>query len=192
MTDILQKLFGSSARVKLLRLFLFNAGISYTIAEVASRTRSTKKDVRREILLFTQIGLIERTSRKKEIRFTLKRDFAYLLALQNLLLNTPARSQDIYEQFRDVGAVRLVVIGGIFMGEQENGLDLFLVGDRVKEKKFQNALKGFEAEIGKELRYALLSSEDFFYRINMNDRLVRDVFDYPHRIVHDRLDIGLK
>ena len=49
-----------------------------------------------------------------------------------------------------------------------------------------------EAEIGKEVRYAWMSTSDFFYRLNMSDRLLRDMFDYPHAIVLDRLDIGLK
>jgi hypothetical protein len=53
-------------------------------------------------------------------------------------------------------------------------------------------IRSLEAEIGKEIRYALLSSENFYYRLNMNDKLVRDVIDYPHSIVLDRLNIGLK
>jgi hypothetical protein len=49
-----------------------------------------------------------------------------------------------------------------------------------------------ESEIGRELRYALLTTQEFFYRLNMNDHLLRDVLDYNHRIMFDRLDIGLK
>ena len=53
-------------------------------------------------------------------------------------------------------------------------------------------MRTFESEIGRELRYAMLAASDFGYRLNMNDKLVRDVMDYPHRIVFDRLNIGLK
>ena len=53
-------------------------------------------------------------------------------------------------------------------------------------------MRKLESEIGRDLRYALLGSEDFAYRLNMNDKLVRDIMDYPHRIVFDRLNIGLK
>jgi hypothetical protein len=53
-------------------------------------------------------------------------------------------------------------------------------------------MRRLESEIGRELRYTMLVSEDFLYRLNMNDKLVRDTFDYPHRIVFDRLNIGLK
>ncbi len=192
MADILQKLFGSSLRVKLLRLFLFNPRQAFTLAEAATRTRTPRKAVRREVALLTNIELIESSARKREKRFSLKQDFAYLSALQNLLLNTPVRGKEIYDRIHGVGVVKLIVITGVFMGEQDIALDLFIVGDRVKEKKLKEALRALESEIGKELRYALLSTEEFFYRINLNDRLVRDVFDYPHTVVYDKLNIGLK
>jgi hypothetical protein len=62
----------------------------------------------------------------------------------------------------------------------------------IKERTLRERIKLLESEIGKEVRYTHLSTEDFFYRLNLNDRLIRDVFDYQHKIVHDRLDIGLK
>ena len=88
--------------------------------------------------------------------------------------------------------LKLVVLSGIFVGEWDLQLDLFIVGDRMQERKLRDRIKQLEAEIGKELRFALLSSEDFYYRHNMNDKLVRDVLDYPHKIVVDKLNIRLK
>ena len=69
---------------------------------------------------------------------------------------------------------------------------MFVVGDRIKERVLRTRMRKLESEIGRDLRYALLGSEDFAYRLNMNDKLVRDIMDYPHRIVFDRLNIGLK
>ena len=42
------------------------------------------------------------------------------------------------------------------------------------------------------MKYALLTSEELTYRLNMNDKLVRDVLDYPHKVVLDRLNFGRK
>ena len=47
-----------------------------------------------------------------------------------------------------------------------------------------------EAEMGRELQYATLSTEEFFYRRSIGDRLVRDVVDFPHEVLVDR--IGLR
>ena len=192
MADVLQKLFGSAARVKILRLFLFNASEAYTVREVGERTNTKSTEARREILLMHSIGFLSQMRRKDAAAYALNTQFAYLVALQNLILNTPVRIQDIHKQIEGVGSIKLVVTSGIFMNNREVALDLFIVGDKINEKKLKNRLQRLEAEIGKELRYTVLASEDFFYRLNISDRLVRDVFDYPHRIVYDRLDIGLK
>lgn len=192
MTDPLSKLFGSPARVKLLRLFLYNPTRSYTAAEAATRSNTALELARKEIALFSRAGLVRRSRRGTARRFTLNSEFTYLKALQALLLNAPARGEDIVRLLRSAGGVRFVAIAGVFMGEWEATLDLLVVGDRVSERKLKMRIRALEAEIGKELRYALLPSQDFYYRLNMNDKLLRDVLDYPHRIVFDRIGTGLK
>ncbi len=190
MSDPLSKLFGTSARVKLLRLFLFNSRQSFTLPEAAQRARTTLLETRRELRLFQSVDLIVRG--KKGGRYALANDFAYVEALQNLLLNAPTRVEDIVEWVRGIGPVKLVVLSGVFLGEWNDSLDMLIVGDKIQERKIRQRTRRFEAEIGKELRFTILSIEDFLYRLNMNDKLIRDVFDYPHRIVLDRLNIGLK
>lgn len=192
MSDSLSKLFGSPARVKLLRLFLFNPRQTFTTSDAANRARVTPAEARREFRLFESIGLITKAARGKGLRFGLNGDFEYVVALQSLIINTPSRSSEIVKRLRGVGSMKLVILAGLFMNDLEDGLDLLVVGDKINERMLRERVKKLESEIGKELRYALLPSENFFYRLNMNDKLVRDVLDYPHRIVLDRLNIGLK
>jgi hypothetical protein len=192
MTDGLQKLFGSPARVKLLRLFLFNPRQSFTLADAAKRARVPDAEARKELRVFENAKLIVRAPRGKGVRYVLNTEFEYTAALQNLLLNAPERGADIVERIRRTGTLKLVMLSGIFLGEWEGTLDLLVVGDRMKDKKLRDAIRKLEAEIGKEIRYTLLATDDFFYRLNLNDKLVRDVLDYPHQIVLDRLDVGLK
>ncbi len=193
MIDPLAKLFGSAARVKLLRLFFFNPRAVYTIPDAANRARVPERTARREIKLFAGIGLLKRArGRSAGARFGLNADFEYRAAMQNLLLNVPEHADNIIARLRGVGVIRLVVLAGLFVDEWEGQLDLLLVGDRVHERKLRTRIRTLESELGKELRYALLSTPDFLYRYNINDKLVRDVLDYPHTIAYDRLNIGLK
>ncbi len=192
MTDTLTKLFGSPARVKLLRLFLFNPRQTITLSDAAARARVTTDAARKEISMMLAIGLLERHPRRGAMRYGLSARSTYAEALQNLLLNAPMRAAEMYERIRAAGTLKLVVVSGIFVGEWDGALDLLVVGDRISERVLYKKIEMLEAEIGKEVRFAALSTADFFYRLNMSDRLLRDVFDYPHRIVHDRLDIGLK
>jgi hypothetical protein len=192
MDEPLQKLFGSATRLKLLRLFLFNPSLSFTASEAASRARVSADQARREAEFLAKVGLVD-ARRGSAKHYSLNPGFAYTSELQSLLLNTSNRADDIYQRLRNIGLLKLIVIGGVFIGEWGGEqADLFIVVNRLKEDRLKNAVKILESEIGRELRFAVLSEQEFFYRLNMNDRLVRDVFDLPHRIVFDQLDIGLK
>ena len=191
MTDPLIKLFGSHARLKLLRLFLFNPLVSFTAAEAAERSRADTTAVRRELLNLKQAGLLKK-ARTKVTRYELNDKFPYLGALKGLILNTERRGESIPERLRSAGTIKLVILSGVFVGDVEGDLDMLVVGDRVREPVLREKIKSVEAELGRELRYALLATPDFLYRLNMSDKLLRDILDYPHRIVFDRLDIGLK
>lgn len=191
MTDPLIKLFGNHAKLKLLRLFLFNPSDAYSVAEAAERSRVSAAAVRRELINLWQAGVL-RKGRGKTVRYDLNEKFPYLQALKDLLLNTARRGASVPERLRNAGVIKLIILTGVFVGDVEAGFDMLIAGDRVREPVLREKIRGLEAELGRELRYALLSTEDFLYRLNMNDKLVRDCLDYPHRIVYDRLDIGLK
>ena len=192
MTDTLTKLFGSETRVRLLRLFLFNPRQSISLAEAAVRAQVKASEARQEINLFMRLGLIERHPRRSPSRYGLAEDSPYIEALQNLLLNAPTRAAEMPALLRSVGTLKLIVVAGIFVGQWDDALDLLIVGDRIKERALLKKIKMLEAEVGKDVKFTSMSTADFFYRLNLSDRLLRDVFDYPHRIVLDRLDIGLK
>jgi hypothetical protein len=88
---------------------------------------------------------------------------------------------------RKAGTLRLIALSGIFTGVPESKVDMLIVGDRLDEKVLTTLVRALEAELGRELRYACFSTEDFRYRIGVYDRLVRDVFDYPHRTILDKI-----
>jgi hypothetical protein len=195
MTDTLQKLFGSNTRLKLLRLFLFNPKSTFTIGEATERSQTKSPDTRREFGIFLQMGLIKKSRRGSAAatRYHLNPTFEYTLALQNLLLNTSHHALELYNYLRGTGSIKLLIISGVFLGEwEESRLDLFVVGERLNDRKLQTQIRKLESELGKELRYASLSTDQFLYRLGMNDHLLKDIFDYPHNIIHDKLQIGLK
>ena len=53
----------------------------------------------------------------------------------------------------------------------------------------ERLIKTVESELGRELRYVVLETVDFQYRMSIHDKLVRDVFDFPHQMVTDVLGV---
>ena len=60
---------------------------------------------------------------------------------------------------------------------------------KISQTKVENAIRSLEAELGIEIRYAAFSSEELLYRVGLYDKLTRDVFDYKHQILVDKIGI---
>ncbi|MAF59599.1 MAG: hypothetical protein QF858_01835 [Candidatus Pacebacteria bacterium] len=202
--EILSKLFGSQARVKVMRLFLFNEGESFENSDVAKRARVLDYTARSETRTLESAGLIKRISFFKEVMrgrgknkklvkkrvkgFTLNPKFKYLQALRNFLINAaPLQQNEIVKKLSGSGSLKLVIISGVFIQDWDSRIDILIVGDNIKTTKLEAAIKGIEADIGRELRYAIFPTKEFKYRLNVYDKLIRDVLDYPHQTVVDRL-----
>ena len=85
--------------------------------------------------------------------------------------------------------MKLLVVSGLFTQNNDSRIDVLLVGDRLKRSKIEKALKDMESEIGKELAYALFETSEFKYRMEVYDKFVRDILDYPHKVLLDKIGI---
>lgn len=181
--EILGKIFGSPARVKIMRLFLLNRGKGFTSKEVVKRSRVSAHTVRREINLLVSVGFVKKRS-SVSLEWIFNPSFKYGREFQDLLLSSDTlNKQAILGNFKNVGRVKLVITSGIFIKNDDSRVDLLIVGDKMKRGRIEEGIKKLEAEIGVELSYAVFETKEFLYRLNMYDKLVRDIIDYPHEIV---------
>jgi hypothetical protein len=186
--DPLAKLFGSAARLKLLRLFLFNEDEWYTPSEAAFRAKAGKAAARKEILSLFSIKALRKKAGKGGTVYSANPKFAHYESLKTFLRTSSAVDDaSISHTLKKAGALRLVALSGLFTGVPESKVDLLIVGDKVDERALAAIIHTLESELGRELRYASFTTEDFRYRIGVYDRLVRDVLDYPHRLVVDKI-----
>ncbi len=187
--ETLSKLFGSETKVKIMRLFLFNAETVFDAADIAERAKADISKVRREITNIEKTGLIKRrVSKSGQKGFVLNSQFHYLTQLQNFLINAePLDPKEIVSKISKLGVVKLILTAGVFIQEPESRVDILIVADHIKKAALENTIKTLESEIGKELRYAHFTTEDFKYRISMCDKLTRDILDYPHKKILNKL-----
>ena len=187
--EALGKLFSSPARLKLLRLFLFNDDKAFTLGDTALRAKVSKAAARKEITLLENTKVVKRRT-GKIVSWTANKSFPHydpLLAF--LRTTTTVKDSGILEALKRAGAIRLVVLSGLFTGTLETKVDILIVGDRLEERPLAQAIQKLEAELGRELRYAAFPTRDFRYRQGVYDRLIRDVFDYPRRTILDKIGV---
>jgi hypothetical protein len=60
---------------------------------------------------------------------------------------------------------------------------------KFSQAQVEKAIRSLEAEVGIEIRFAAMSSEDLMYRVGMYDKLTRDFFDYPHQVLVDKIGV---
>jgi hypothetical protein len=87
------------------------------------------------------------------------------------------------------GKLKLVIVSGIFIQDPDSRIDLLVVGDSIRENSLKNSISTLESEIGKQIRYTVFQTEDFKYRLGVYDRLVKDILDYPHQVVLDKIGL---
>jgi hypothetical protein len=196
--EIFTKLFGGAAKVKIMKLFLMNEGSAFDNKEISERAKVRPSSVRREVTTLEKMLLIKRKAylkeqpgkaRKRRVSgWGLNTEFPYLKELQNLLVNiTPLRPQEIMSRLSRCGKLKLVIIAGVFIQDPDSRIDLLIIGDQMRSGQLENSIKILESEIGRELRWAVFDSAEFKYRLGIYDKLVRDVLDYPHQVIVDRL-----
>ena len=203
--NILEKLFGSAARVKIMKLFLFNNELYFDKNDVIVKAKVTSKEATKELKLLNEVKLItkrqilknvktktSKTSKKKVQAYVLNSDFLMLKSLKDLLINNePLKHNDIQKRVGRTGKIKLIIISGVFLQAEDSRVDLLVVGDEMKKRSLDTTIKTMEAEIGKELRFSCLSTEDFKYRHSVCDRLIRDILDYQHEVVMDKIGLTL-
>jgi hypothetical protein len=202
MIDILGKLLGSPARVKIMRLFLLNREQGFENKDVVRRSKVSVGSARRELAHLASLGFIKKKTFLKEIPGDAKRKpqskkvngwfldptFPYLSQMTELLIDADfLHKEELVARFKPAGRIKLLIVAGVFIKESSSRVDLLVVGDKLKRPYVENAIKNLEAEIGKELSYAIFETPDFIYRLSMYDKLVRDILDFPHeRLVESK------
>ncbi|MBI3633599.1 MAG: hypothetical protein HY226_04895 [Candidatus Vogelbacteria bacterium] len=196
--EVLSKLFGSADRVKIMRLFILNATASFTASEVLIRSKVSRSIGKKELGVLKEAGLIKikimhvdgSRGRKKSVdAWFLNQGFPFLAALKQLLFNTELfKKEEIIRRLKGAGRVKVIITAGIFINDEDSRADLLIVGDELRKGTIEKTIKSMEAEIGRELSYGVFETDDFRYRVSVCDKFIRDILDYSHKKIFNKLE----
>ena len=181
--EILGKILGNGARVKIMRLFLQNRGKGFKSKDVAKRSRVSFDIIRRELRLLSSVNFIKKRS-KTSLEWYFNSLFKYGEEFEDLLVRSDTLTKEaILNNFKKIGQVKMLLVAGVFIKNDDSRVDLLIVGDSLKRSGIEKGIRRLEAEIGTELVYALFNTKEFTYRLSMYDKLVRDILDFPHEVL---------
>ncbi len=199
--DFLEVFLGNPTRAKLLRVFFFNQSEVLTAALAAKRTGATLSITEKEIVVLEHWGVIRpvkfaitlsNTTKKvegkqKERAWTVNTTFKHAAALSKFVHEaSPVEHKNILITLKKTGRLEVIVLSGLFVGDPSRPADIVVAGDSINERRFEQAVRSLEPQLGREIRYATFSIPEFLYRLTVQDRLLRDTLDYPHFVLLDK------
>lgn len=197
---MLTRLFGSRARVKILKLFLFNPDQRFYIRQVARNLDLQVNSARRELDNLEGFGLLatgnkdgsqekETKKRTQEKYYYVNKDFVLFGELRSLIAKAQVLyKKDFVENIKKIGSPQLVILSGLFVNNDKSPVDLLIVG-KVEKKKVKKVIEKLEKELGAELNFTILSSSEFKYRRDITDVFLYNILETRNIVVLDKMGI---
>lgn len=178
---------GSASRLKVLTFFVRRPGEWGNAESVASTLGVTRTQAHKELTALVRLGVLKTRTVKRAVTYSADERDPFFAPLKWFAAQTlTPDDKDIADAFRGIRGVTLVVTSGLLTNEPKSTLDLLIVSKKPNAKRTEKAVRKVEALSALPLRYALLDATEYKGRREAYDRMLRDVFEYTHRIVLER------
>ena len=188
MSEVLETLFGSKERSRLLRFFLQNPEDLFDFSEIVKKNMLNSGKTRKELAGLVRVRFIIKRIKQGKNFYFLNQSFNFYPELKNLIAksNVFPQCQSLAKLVK-MGGMKLAVISGVFISYDKSKADMILVGDGISKAKLKNIMNSLEAEIGKEINFVLMTMEEFKYRLNMLDKFILEFLEGPHEEVINKI-----
>lgn len=184
---MLEPLFSSKVRLKLLSLFLLNPDKAYYVRELTRRLDERINSVRRELDNLSRMGLLVSRTENRRKYYMVQKNFELYEELRALMLKAGVTPQEkATRQLRSIRGVKLAILSGIFTQQTAPKTDLLIIGNPPKPKLIA-AVSELEKSVGKQVRYAVIEKDEYDYRIDMRDQFLHDIFSNDNIKIVNRL-----
>jgi hypothetical protein len=188
---MLEQLFGSKTRAKLLQLFFNDSQKSYYLRQLARELKGQLNSVRREVNNLEKLGLIVVSGEKKKSKkyFKVNTEFILYPELKALLLKARLLlEKNFVNQIEKCAKVHFLVLTGFFVGLQDYPTDMVLVG-KVNKKKLAKLIKKFERQLNHDINYTVMTLAEFKYRQDITDRFLYSILEGKKAIIIDKISL---
>ena len=196
---MIDSLFGSKTRVKLLHLFLNNPEKSFYVREITRMIDEQINSVRRELANMVSVGIVQQDAIDNKLYYSVNEDYPYIKPLAAIFSdkNTEgdmgtASGVSWKDSLGRMRGLRLAIISGKLVAGSSSSVDLLLVGDDMSAVTIKNLVKKIEKDRKIEINYTVISYDDFYYRMSVKDRFIMDIIRNKHSVLVDTENIMRK
>ena len=200
MKTMLEHLFGSRTRIKLLSRFLRAPDEPLYVRELTRLLGTQINAVRRELANLVRLGLlvekiddtpvdptVKRPLSAKRKYYAVNKDFALLQELQSLFTKAHVvLERHLDQEIAALGTVAYLAFLGVFVGQVGGPVDIFIVGE-VDPKRLKKCIHDAEQDLAMEINYSYMTLEEFNYRKDITDRFLYAILEAPKQVIVDTL-----
>lgn len=184
---MLQDIIDSKTDSAILSFFLVVPERSFSILEVSKRLSLPHQKAVFGLNKLSEAGILKGFSKKGKKYYLINNKYKLLPEIKKHFLKDAAVYHDeLFSAIKKLGEVQAAFLSGIFCGQPNLPVDLLLVG-KINLKKLSDFLRSAEKMMGQDINYSVMTVQEFQLRRNTFDKFIKDIFDYPHLVVHDGL-----
>lgn len=188
---MIDALFGSKTRVKLLHLFLNNPGKSFYVREITRLIDEQINSVRRELSNMLSVGIIVSDSADNKLYYEVNQRYEHYVPLRAIFADqhiepvaAAADGRDWRGMVTELPGVRLALTAGVLVKGSVSAIDLLIVGE-MPAPKVRKTIKEIEKKEGRELNYSTLSYDEFYYRLSVRDKFITEILNGKYTVLVD-------
>jgi hypothetical protein len=188
---MIDALFGSKTRVKLLHLFLNNPGKAFYVREITRLIDEQINSVRRELSNMLEVGIITSDSADNKLYYEINQRYEYYVPFRAIFADERIESvaeagatTAWHDLVTNLQGVRLALLAGVLVKGSGSSVDLLLVGD-IPAVKLKNVIKQIEKSEARELNYSVLSYDEFYYRLSVRDKFITEILNGKNTVLLD-------
>lgn len=188
---MIDALFGSKTRVKLLHLFLNNPNRAFYVREITRKIDEQINSVRRELANMQTVGIIGSDSANNRLYYEVNQKYAYYEPLRQIFSDSGLESSTVgddsnawHRKVRSIGDVKVAIFSGQLVRGSLGSIDVVLAGT-MPAAAVKRFMKELEKQEAKTLNYTVMKYEDFYYRLSVRDRFITDIITNKHALLVD-------
>ncbi len=174
---MLEQLFGSEARVRVLSLFLIHPDREFYGREVGRLTGLLPRAVHRELERLTNIGILQREQRGNRVYVCVNRANPIVPELRAIFLKTVAVGDRIRDALVDADDIVVAFIYGSMAANtdtKDSDIDLFIIGG-ARLSALTPVLTELERSLGREINVSVFSADEVARRAREHDPFIDSV-----------------
>lgn len=196
---MIEQLFGSKTRVKLLKLFYANPNRAFYVREITRKIDEQINSVRRELANLLSIGIITSDETNHKLYYEVNQKYDLFRPLAEIFggaaiadkpekgkaVKLTSENADQPAALKNLGNVELALYTGQFTRDETAGVDLLLVGD-LNATQLHKFIEDLEKKEKKEIRYVVMTFDEYNYRVQVKDRFVSTIVSAKKQILIDK------